>query len=68
MRRHHERRVVSQEIWQTKVAVTAARIVAKLKSAKFPGGICWAGLSQNIVNKVLTALWKATAAKPPSNP
>ena len=34
--------------------IDAARIVAKLKNAKAPGGICWDGFSQNIEKMILT--------------
>jgi len=48
--------------------IDAARIVAKLKSAKVPGGICWDGFSQSIENRMLANFWNATAARPPNNP
>jgi len=48
--------------------IDAARIVARLKNAKAPGGICWDGFSQNIEKMMLTPFWKATAARPPNSP
>jgi hypothetical protein len=48
--------------------IDAARIVARLKSAKVPEGICWDGFSQNIEKMMLAPSWKATAASPPNNP
>ena len=48
--------------------IDAAEFVAKLKSVKVPGGICWDGISQNIENRMLTNFWNATAARPPNNP
>ena len=48
--------------------IDAAKIVARLKNAKAPGGICWDGFSQNIEKMMLTPFWKATAARPPDSP
>ena len=48
--------------------IDAARIAAKLKSAKVPDGICWDGFSQSIENRMPANFWNATAARPPNNP
>jgi hypothetical protein len=48
--------------------IEAARIVARLSNAKFPAGIYWEGVSQNIEKMMLAPFWKATAARPPNSP
>jgi hypothetical protein len=48
--------------------IDAVRIVARLKSAKVLGGICWDGFSQKNAKMTLVPFWKATAARPPNNP
>ena len=48
--------------------IDVTTIVNKLKNAKVPCPICRDGTSHRIEKVRLSALWNATAAKPPHNP